>query len=264
MIRFLSLLAMLISAPLAGADQRPVLSLVIDDLGYSLKHGKTALNLKGDHTYAIIPGTTYGKKLAALADKNSQEIILHLPLQASNALAPAESNTLTETMNEDQITLNTITMLSEFPNIKGINNHMGSHLTEIGYFMRPIMETIKAYRSQLYFLDSRTSSHSVAYIEALNSGLDSVRRDIFLDNDHTNPESIKLQFELWLKKARDTGSAVAIGHPHPNTMKLLTENLPLLEKDFQFMRVSQLISAGRESKESIKPTKSQEYLSKLE
>jgi polysaccharide deacetylase 2 family uncharacterized protein YibQ len=152
-------------------------------------------------------------------------------------------------------------MLSEFPNIKGINNHMGSHLTEIGYFMRPIMESIKAYRSQLYFLDSRTSALSVAYIEALNSGLDSVRRDIFLDNDHANLESIKFQFKLWLKKARDNGSAVAIGHPHPNTMTHLTENLPLLEKDFRFMRISALISEGKQSK---KPKKSQQYLSKLE
>jgi polysaccharide deacetylase 2 family uncharacterized protein YibQ len=252
---------MLLSAPLAGADQRPVLSLVIDDLGYSFKQGKAALSLGGDHTYAIIPGTTYGKKLASLADKNSREIILHLPLQASNLLAASEPNTLNESMNEDQITLNTVAMLSEFPNIKGINNHMGSHLTEISYFMRPIMESIKAYRSQLYFLDSVTTSRSVAHIEAINSGLDSVKRDIFLDNEHTNPESIKLQFNLWLNKARDTGSAVAIGHPHPGTMALLTENLPLFEKDFQFMRISQLISA---TKTADQPIKAQTYLSRLE
>jgi polysaccharide deacetylase 2 family uncharacterized protein YibQ len=259
--RFLPLLAMLVSAPLVGADQRPILSLVIDDLGYSFTQGKSALNLTGDHTYAIIPGTTYGKKLAALAYKNSKEIILHLPLQASNVRAASESNTLTESMDEDQITLNTVAMLSEFPNIKGINNHMGSHLTEISYFMRPIMDSIKAYRSQLYFLDSRTSSRSVAYNEALNSGLDSVSRDIFLDNEHTNLESIKLQFKLWLKKARDNGSAVAIGHPHLNTMAHLTETLPLLQKDFRFMRISQLISVVKQSKE---PIKAQQYLSKLQ
>jgi polysaccharide deacetylase 2 family uncharacterized protein YibQ len=258
--RFLLLVALLVSVPLLGADRRPVLALVIDDLGYSLSQGKAALNLEGDHTFAIIPGTTYGKKLAALAKTKSKEIILHLPLQATNIRAAAESNTLTESMNEDQITLNTVAMLSEFPNIKGINNHMGSYLTEISYFMRPIMASIKAYRSQLYFLDSRTSSRSVAYIEALNSGLDSVKRDVFLDNDHTNLESIRLQFELWLKKARDTGSALAIGHPHANTIKVLEENLPLAQKEFQFMRVSQLISEVKQSKKREDP---QEYLSRL-
>jgi len=252
---------MLVSAPLSGADQRPVLSLVIDDLGYSLTQGKAALNLMGDHTFAIIPSTTYGKKLAALAYEKNKEIILHLPLQASSIRAAAESNTLTESMSEDQITLNTLAMLSEFPNIKGVNNHMGSHLTEISFFMRPIMESIKAYRSQLYFLDSRTSSRSVAYIEATNSGLDSIKRDIFLDHDYKNMKSIKFQFDLWLKKARDTGSAVAIGHPHSNTMKLLAEQLPLIEKDFQFMRVSQLISIAKQLKP---PKRSQKHLSKLE
>jgi polysaccharide deacetylase 2 family uncharacterized protein YibQ len=129
--------------------------------------------------------------------------------------------------------------------------------------MRPIMESIKAYRSQLYFLDSRTSSRSVAYIEALNSGLDSVNRDIFLDTEHTNLESIKFQFELWLKKARDTGSAVAIGHPHPSTMAFLAEKLPSLEKDFQLMPISQLISAIRKSR-AEKEAIMQQYLSKLQ
>jgi polysaccharide deacetylase 2 family uncharacterized protein YibQ len=260
--RLLPFFVIFLLAPLVGAaDQKPVLSLVIDDLGYSYKQGKVALNLGSDHTYAIIPGTVYGKRLASLAYKNSREIILHLPLQASSKLAAAESNTLTESMNENQITLNTVAMLSEFPNIKGINNHMGSHLTAINYFMRPIMESIKAYRSHLYFLDSLTTSGSVAHIEAINSGLDSVKRDVFLDNEHKNPESIKLQFDLWLNKARSTGSAVAIGHPHPETMTLLKENLSLFEKDFRFMRISQLISAAKKENWSIK---SQPYLSKLE
>jgi polysaccharide deacetylase 2 family uncharacterized protein YibQ len=250
--RLLPFFVILLLAPLVGAaDQRPILSLVIDDLGYSFKQGKVALNLGSDHTYAIIPGTVYGKRLASLAYKNSREIILHLPLQASSQLAAAESNTLTESMNENQITLNTVAMLSEFPNIKGINNH----------FMRPIMESIKAYRSHLYFLDSVTTSRSVAQIEAINSGLDSVKRDVFLDNEHTNPESIKLQFDLWLNKARNTGSAVAIGHPHPETIALLTKNLSLFEKDFRFMRISQLISAAKKANRSVK---SQPNLSKLE
>lgn len=261
MIRLALFALILVLAPVAGADQRPILSLVIDDLGYSLKQGKAALNLKGNHTYAIIPGTTYGKKLAALASENGREIILHLPLQASNLHAASEANTLTESMDEDELTLNTIAMLSEFPNIKGINNHMGSHLTEIGYFMRPIMESIRAYRTRLYFLDSRTSARSVAYIEARNSGLDSVRRDIFLDNQHTNIESIKLQFDRWLKKAQKTGSAIAIGHPHSTTMALLTRELPLIEKDFQFMRISQLISTEKFSDEL---NSSEKFLSQLQ
>jgi len=64
----------------------------------------------------------------------------------------SESNALHETMDEDQLTTNLVEMLAEIPVIKGVNNHMGSRLTQIDYFMRPIMDGIKAYNPDLYFL----------------------------------------------------------------------------------------------------------------
>lgn len=223
------------------ADQTPVLSLVIDDLGYSLRQGRAAIELQGDHTYAIIPGTLYGKKLAKHAGALRKEVILHLPLQASNPQAASEPNVLRDTMDEDLIARNLSQMLAEIPSIKGVNNHMGSFLTEIDYFMRPIMDGIKAYNPDLYFLDSRTSPRSIAYAQAKQSGLASISRDIFLDNDHTNLESIHFQYQLWLQKSHETGHAIAIGHPHPTTLKYLQEHLSNTHKRFRFLSVSRLI-----------------------
>ena len=234
----------------AAADQRPVLSLVIDDLGYSNQLGQAAINLQGDHTYAIIPGATYSQNLAKFAQQKDKEIILHLPLQASSSLAPPEPNALNETMDEDQLAVNMQSMLSAIPNIKGINNHMGSRLTAIDYFMRPIMDIIKSYNPGLYFLDSRTTALSVAHAEALNSGLDSISRDVFLDNDHPNIESMRLQFQIWLQKARDRGSAIAIGHPHASTIGFLRENLPQITQQFRFISVSKLIDAVYNSEDA--------------
>ncbi len=231
----------LCSTSISVADQTPVLSLVIDDLGYSLQHGQAAIELKGDHTYAIIPGTHYSKKLARHADSFHKEVILHLPLQATNPGSASESNALHEAMDEDQIANNLSDMLSEIPSIKGVNNHMGSFLTEIDYFMRPIMEGIRAYNPDLYFLDSRTSPRSIAYSEAIESGLASITRDIFLDNDHTNTESIHFQYQLWLQKARAQGHAIAIGHPHPTTIRYLQQHLAETQKQFRFYSVSKLI-----------------------
>lgn len=231
----------LCSTSICIADQSPVLSLVIDDLGYSLQHGQAAIELQGDHTYAIIPGTYYSRKLARHADSLQKEVILHLPLQASNPYAASEANVLHEAMDEDQIASNLSEMLSEIPSIKGVNNHMGSLLTEIDYFMRPIMDGIKAYNPDLYFLDSRTSPRSIAQVEARLSGLSSISRDVFLDNDHTNVESIHFQYQLWLQKARDKGHAIAIGHPHPATIHYLQTHLSETRKDFRFYSVSKLI-----------------------
>lgn len=233
--------ALLCFASAANGDQHPILSLVIDDIGYSLSRGQAAIKLEGDHTYAIIPGASNSHKLANLARQLGKEIILHLPLQSSRPSAPSEPNALNESMDENQLTRNMVLMLSEFPGIRGINNHMGSHLTEISYFMRPIMDSIRRHSPKLYFLDSRTTPRSIAYSEAVSSGLDSISRDVFLDNQHNNIESIRLQYQIWLEKARQRGSAVAIGHPHLNTIQFLRENLPEAAKDFRIMRISKLI-----------------------
>ena len=239
MIRsWLLLLALTVTG--AAADQRPVLSLVIDDLGYSLENGMAAIDLDGDHTYAILPGAAYSRRLAEHAHGKNKEVILHLPMQSISSRAAHEPNALNEAMDEDQLTANVHSLLDQIPFIRGVNNHMGSHLTEFDFFMRPVMDSIRSYNPQLYFLDSRTSPRSVAHAQALESGLNSVSRDIFLDNE-TNLESIRLQYNIWLTKARERGSAIAIGHPFPNTLQVLRENLSAAHFDFRFLRVSRLI-----------------------
>ena len=222
------------------ADQRPALSLVIDDLGYSLENGMAAINLDGDHTYAILPNAVYSQRLAQHAHGQNKEVILHLPMQSIRSSAAHEPSALNETMDEDQLTTNVHALLAQIPFIRGVNNHMGSHLTEFDFFMRPVMDSIRGYNPRLYFLDSRTSPRSVAYAQALDAGLSSITRDIFLDNE-TNPASILLQYNIWLSRARNHGSAIAIGHPYLNTIEVLRQNLPEADQEFRFMPISKLI-----------------------
>jgi polysaccharide deacetylase 2 family uncharacterized protein YibQ len=224
----------------AQADQRPVLSLVIDDLGYSMKNGRAVIDLDGDHTYAILPGAVYSQKLAHHANSQNKEVILHLPMQSIHSKAAHEANALNEAMDEDELTANVHSLLAQIPFIRGVNNHMGSHLTEFDFFMRPVMDSIRGYNSRLYFLDSRTSPRSVAYAQALDAGLNSITRDVFLDNE-PNPESIRLQYNIWLTRARERGSAIAIGHPYSHTIEVLRRHLPDADREFEFMRISRLI-----------------------
>ena len=223
----------------ALADSRPVLSLVVDDIGYSLDLGKAAIELQGDHTYAILPGATHSRELAQHAHDRDKEVILHLPMQSIGSASKREPHALDESMDEDQLTAKVHSLLAQIPFIRGVNNHMGSHLTEFDFFMRPVMDSIRGYNPQLYFLDSRTSPHSVAHAQALDAGLRSISRDVFLDNE-PNLESIRLQYRIWLAKAHEHGSAIAIGHPYPTTIQVLRENLPKAGR-FRFMRISELI-----------------------
>ena len=79
----------------AQADSRPILSLVIDDLGYSLDLGKAAIELEGDHTYAILPGAAHTRRLAQHAKELNKEVILHLPMQSIGSASKREPHALT-------------------------------------------------------------------------------------------------------------------------------------------------------------------------
>ncbi len=228
----------------ALADQRPILSLVIDDLGYSLDSGRAAINLDGDHTYAILPGAVYSRQLAELAHARQKEVILHLPMQSISSRAAHEPGALNEAMDENELTAQVHSLLAKIPFIRGVNNHMGSHLTEFDFFMRPVMDSIRIYNPNLYFLDSRTSPRSVAHAQALDAGLRATTRDVFLDNE-TNSESIQLQFKIWLAKAQEQGSAIAIGHPYAQTLDVLSTRLPEAGIDYKFLSISKLIEARK-------------------
>ncbi len=243
------LLGSLLLTSSANAE-KPVLALVVDDLGYSFELAKQVLNLPGQHTFAIIPDTTYDKKIAEFAHQNGHEIILHMPMQSLASGKHIETSTLDEDMSEDEITSNVDTMLKEIPYIRGINNHMGSKLTGMGYIMRPIMESIKKFNGKFYFLDSRTTALSQAYQQALRARVPSLKRDVFLDYDHTNQESILFQYQLWLNKASKLGSAVAIAHPYSSTIDLLQEKLSQISDDYQFMTISQLLEHQKPEKKS--------------
>ena len=80
------------------AKEKPKLALVIDDLGYSLLYGQQAFELKGNHTYAIIPNTIYADKLSSIGHKNGKELIMHLPLQSSSHTVNHEADALNDHM----------------------------------------------------------------------------------------------------------------------------------------------------------------------
>lgn len=225
----------------SNAQIKPKLALVIDDLGYSLSYGKKALELAGNNTYSIIPNSPYAQKLSKLALAEHKEIIMHLPMQPSAHDIKSESFTLNNQMDEQQIINTTLKFLKSMPQIKGINNHMGSYLTQYAYFMRPVMDTIYQYNPDLYFLDSRTSANSKAYAVALRTGLTASKRSIFLD--HSNIASdIRHQFKAWLKKADQGKVAIAIAHPIKSTISVIAPLLEQAQKHYQLLPLSQYLS----------------------
>jgi len=200
-------------------------AIVIDDMGYRYTD-EHALSLPGNVTYAILPHTTYGKKLAVKAHKQADDVLIHIPMEANNRkrLGPGA---LTSAMNEQAIHKSLAASFAEIPFAIGINNHMGSYLTQL---YRPMTWTINFLKARrLFFLDSVTSAESKALKAARDIGVPVRARHIFLDNNLTD-EYIEQQFKQLIHFAQKKQTAIAIAHPHPETIKMLTKLIPTLKQ----------------------------------
>jgi hypothetical protein len=205
-------------------QQIPQIIIIIDDLGDNLQAGLRTTRLPGEVTVAILPHTPNATTLAKEAHRHNKEVMLHMPMSNlhKRALGPGG---LTPEMSQQQFLYTLRSALNAIPHLKGINNHMGSELTQLPPQMRWVMQELSC--RDLYFVDSRTSPNSVAYQTAKQQDIAHLRRDVFLDH-HREPEKIAAAFQQLLHVARKRGLAIGIGHPYPETLKELEKSIPKL------------------------------------
>lgn len=227
LLGLICIMASLASPPKAMADTpQPTMVIIIDDLGYNLANGLGAVNLPGPITLAVMPHTPYGVLLARQAKAVNKAVMLHAPM-ANHAGLKLGPGGLTLAMKEAEFKRVLRASLANIPQAKGINNHMGSALTEQSLPMQWTMDVAKELN--LYFVDSRTSAKSVALQQALAQQVPALARDVFLDND-TAQAALAAQFQQAMDIAQKYGTAVLIGHPYPATVKFLNEALPRLDE----------------------------------
>jgi polysaccharide deacetylase 2 family uncharacterized protein YibQ len=121
---------------------------------------------------------------------------------------------------------------------------MGSLLTREPEAMEWLMQDL-ACIGGLYFVDSRTDVRTVARDVARQAGLANAQRDVFLDH-LIDTQEIRRQFQRLIDRAHRQGSAIGIGHPHPETLAVLGELLPALPTlGVTLVPVSQLVTDQR-------------------
>ena len=218
----------------------PRIAIIIDDLGYHFANGKRAIALPGPITFSFLPGSPRARALANHAHASGKEVLLHLPLQADTADERQEPSEIDLEMSQARVGDTFTQALEAVPHAVGINSHRGSLLTRHPGHMTWLMQEI-AKREQLFFIDSYTTHHSIALQIARETGIDAVKRDVFLDPDRA-PETVAREFERMKVLARQRGQVVAIGHPYPSTLELLERELPrLIEEGFELVSVSELV-----------------------
>ena len=208
-----------------AAEHDKKLVIIIDDIGNHLSPGKAAVDLPWKLNIAILPHTPHGKALAERAHRSGKEVMLHAPMSTIGSI-PLGPGGLTHELGEQEFRQTLAENLLQIPHVRGINNHMGSDLTQRRIQMGWVMDELQ--KRDLYFVDSRTSHESVAANTAKNYGVPNLSRQIFLDNER-NPRAIKKKLAEVINLANSHGMAVAIGHPYPETISSLKAMLPQLE-----------------------------------
>jgi len=229
----------------ASGDAPPSIALIIDDLGNQQHTGAQAIALAGPVACAFLPGGHYTRALAQQAHAHHKEVMLHLPLQAVDH-RHAEPGMLTLDMTREEFSAALSRHLAAIPHVSGINNHEGSLLTRHPGHMAWLMQAISREHS-LFFVDSRTTVATVAGQIALEYGVPSTERNVFLDNER-DVDAIRSQFRHLLDIARQRGTALGIGHPHPETLAVLEEELGALgDQRVQLVTVARLIEIRQEN-----------------
>ncbi|HEV8609582.1 MAG TPA: divergent polysaccharide deacetylase family protein [Thermoanaerobaculia bacterium] len=223
------------------------IAIVIDDLG----NDREALERIARWPYAVagavLPGLPGSADAARRLAGSGKEVLLHLPMEPDGypEVRPGPGVVLRSDTDE-RITQIVTDDLASVPGAVGVNNHMGSAATADARVMRAVVRVLA--RRGLFLLDSRTTEATVARRVAEEASLPAVSRRIFLDAVTTD-RAIGRAYRELLAKAKQDGSALAIGHPHPATLGLLERELPLLGGEgVQLVRVSDLASRGPKSK----------------
>ena len=193
----------------------PVIAICIDDLGADLAGTAKAMALPEDVTLAFLPYSRETPALAQEAEHLGHEVLAHVPMEP---IGPLDPGPMTLKVGAPDIPARLAWALARVPGLSGINNHEGSKFSTDTASLMPVAQALSA--RHLFFFDSRTIGGSRIVPVAHMFGVASAGRDVFLDNVVAD-SAIRARLEELASKARRSGVAIAIGHPHAATLRVL-------------------------------------------
>ncbi|MDI1226883.1 MAG: divergent polysaccharide deacetylase family protein [bacterium] len=222
------------------AGRKPMIAIVIDDMGLDRVHSARATRLPAGVTLSYLPYSQSIGQQTGDARKAGHELMLHLPMQPERKTADPGPGYLGVEMAPLALHERVIKNLDAFAGYTGVNNHMGSKFTKDRDGLAIVMAALA--ERKMMFLDSRTAPGSIAEKIAREHGMKATHRDVFLDDD-TAPSSVARSLIQVEQVARRAGAAIAIGHPKDVTLAALEKWLPTLAaKGFELVPVSQVIT----------------------
>lgn len=214
-------------------------AIIFDDAGGSLTDLEAIIDLGRPVAVAVLPGLRHSREVALLARAAGLEVFLHLPVEPEDATKALGPGGITTAMTDEEIVQTVRDDLAWVPGAVGVNNHMGSRGTADARVMRAVLQVVK--ERSLIFVDSVTSSRSIAARVAAEMRIPRAARQVFLDNEN-DASYIRQQVRRLVALARQRGEAVAIGHVQRMTGRVLKEMLAEFDRQgVEIVPVSTLV-----------------------
>ncbi len=229
-------------APSASPSANPTgprLAIIVDDCGQWLDTERGFIALDIPLTMSVLPSVHYTALIAREASAAGKGVMLHLPMEPLSHIYPGPGE-ITTAMSDADVIAQTETDIAQVPLAAGVNNHEGSAATADARIMRDVVGVLAKHH--LFFIDSRTNAATVGAQSALDAGIPTASRDVFLDNKADVAYS-EQQLREAAAIAKRTGSAIAIGHPRPTTLEAVRLLIPELRAEgIQFVLASDLVA----------------------
>ncbi len=212
---------------------KPKLAIIIDDVSVS-SHVNAIKSLNIPLTMSFLPPSKFRPNSAKLAAKEKFYMV-HLPMEAMS-FTKEEPFTLRVADSQYMIQQRVNKIKKLFPKVKYINNHTGSKFTSDEVAVNKLIYALD--KKGISFIDSRTIASTKVPKVMKNYGKKYMARDVFLDH-HMEKRYVKKQIKKAIEVAKKHGTAIAIGHPHANTILALNESKKLF-KDVELVLVNKL------------------------
>ncbi len=223
-------------APSPSSFDKPLIAIVIDDLGIDRPRSEQVIELPVPLTLSFLPYATHLSEQVEFGRSHGHELLVHIPMEALDHHNDPGPDALTIDLSSDEIIRRLDVALSKFNGYIGINNHMGSRFTMDAASLAPVMTALQ--ERGLLFLDSRTAPRSIAAATANDFGVAAVARDVFIDHIRT-PEAVREQLQALERIALRKGTAIGIGHPDDITLDALREWIPAVaNRGFELVPLS--------------------------
>ena len=228
-------------ASLSARPSRPArIVLILDDVGFDHQQLAQAMRIDPNLNFAVIPNGVRASEAANELHAGGFEILCHMPMEPDGypGISPGAGAILTS-MSDAEIRATTSANLHGVPYARGVNNHMGSRATADS---RVMSNVLASFPRGTYFIDSRTTPHSIGEQTAKALHVPTAARNVFLDDVQSEP-AIRRQLAELVSLAESRGLAIGIGHIYPVTVKVLSEEVPSLRaRGVQFVRASVVVN----------------------